>query len=442
MDLRPLHRPTLGVLAALAFLVLPATTRADVLVVSPPGQGGDHAQIADAVLAAADGDVILVRAGTYSAPVLADDKGVSVQAEAGVTPRLGGSLNVRNLAAGKTFSWRGVELRPFFGADPLVVDDNEGHVRFEDALIQTNAEQGNGATVRRSGSVSFLRCDLRGAPGLNSCTDCPGTWPPLPGGGGAFLRLSSVAFYDCFLRGGQGGSDVELEGAFGARGGPGLEVVGGRVHLSGCALTGGGGGQGGCEFTLAFGYLYCSEGGDGGAALWARGDAKITRLDTLLLPGGGGAGGECGTCGIPPAGPGQQGLAQQLEGTASTSRITTVRRGLTATSPVREGGAVTFVYEGVEGDAVALWGSLSGGWVFLPEHAGVFLQGFPLVQNVGVPLGVAGPGGLLVVDVPVGELGPGVEGFAAFLQASYVPLSTGVLGLGPSGAVVLLDGAL
>ena len=66
---RTRSRPSLRLLPALALgLLALAAPRAaaEVWVVGPPGPGVDFAQIGQAVSAAAEGDVILVRSGTYA----------------------------------------------------------------------------------------------------------------------------------------------------------------------------------------------------------------------------------------------------------------------------------------------------------------------------------------------------------------------------------------
>ena len=92
----PLHLSQRRVLVALAsFLgcVLATPARADVLVVDAAG-GGQYTDIQSAVLAAQDGDVVLVRTGVYG-PFDVRAKALDIVAYEGADVRVVGTTRVR-----------------------------------------------------------------------------------------------------------------------------------------------------------------------------------------------------------------------------------------------------------------------------------------------------------------------------------------------------------
>ena len=420
----------------LAVGTLSPAALADVLVVDPAGTG-DHTTLAAAVQAAVDGDVILVKAGTYTQSVDVDDKALVIQAEAGAQPRVRNTFTVHDLAAGKTFVLRGIEVSPTgTGLEGLIVDNNAGLVRIEDCELKTRRILGNAITVRFNDAVSFARCTITGPFGPDSCSGCTGGIDtfPIPGGGGGFLRQSQVAFHDCDLTGGRGGSDNDLVGTAGDPGGLGMEIVDGEVFISGGNIVGGAGGTGGCEPPISSDDT-CYDGGDGGHGLEVRGGARVDLLGTVPQGGQGGPPG-----GVPGVA-GMMGLGTFVDG-ASVTSLQGIARGFDATSPVREGESVVLTYRGNPGDAVAVWGSLSAGYFPLPEYAGVFQLGLPLLQPFGIPIGFADATGALQLSVPVTELGAGIEGFSAHLQATAVESGGSTLALTPTTTVVFLDASL
>lgn len=89
--------------SALAALALAALSPAQNTIVVDAAAGGDFTDIPPAVAAAGDGDVILVRAGTYSLFTV-DGKALAIVGAAGV--QVGdagtlGSVTVSNLPAGR-----------------------------------------------------------------------------------------------------------------------------------------------------------------------------------------------------------------------------------------------------------------------------------------------------------------------------------------------------
>ena len=145
----------------------------DVLVVDDDGGVGvGFVDLQAAVDAAGEGDVILVRGGTYSGFIV-DGKALTVQADTGATVDVASpssvSVNVVNLGAGQSVVLRGLHVEGgSLGIEPpfqqsyragFSATDNAGSVWVEDCRIRGTA---GGAVVRDSASVAFVRSRLRG----------------------------------------------------------------------------------------------------------------------------------------------------------------------------------------------------------------------------------------------------------------------------------------
>lgn len=170
-------------LAVLAFCTLVTTAAAnDVQVVAPsPGPGVDFTTIEDALAAAADGDIVLVRPGSYAiAPftgALVDGKTVTLVADGPVTAT--GRVAVETLDATRTFSMRG-----FDSADDLrlAVSDCSGVIWCEDnGLGNDFASIPVFSAFSNSNNVNLLRSSF------------------LAGGTSAFN--AHLAVYDCAFAG-------------------------------------------------------------------------------------------------------------------------------------------------------------------------------------------------------------------------------------------------
>src|SRR5262245_22482850 len=73
------------------------------------GPGANFTSIAAAIAAVPDGATLLVRAGTY-APFTVDAKGLTILGDPGVV--VGGSVAVRNIAAGQAVTIRELQTSP------------------------------------------------------------------------------------------------------------------------------------------------------------------------------------------------------------------------------------------------------------------------------------------------------------------------------------------
>lgn len=161
---------SLAILAAACFTV-PASA-GDVLVVDP-GQAGAFAHLPIAVAAAADGDIVLVRPGSYSGTVTVDGLGVTIVGEGAV--RLDGRIEISNVPA---------ESEVLIGGLTVFGPDNRGEPAVE--------------AVNCSGSVRVVDCELTG-----SLDDFNGIVLGRVGPGAEVSGCAEVAIIDSVLRGGQ-----------------------------------------------------------------------------------------------------------------------------------------------------------------------------------------------------------------------------------------------
>ena len=319
---------------------------ADVIVVDPSG-GGDFTDIQPAIDAAADGDVILVRGGTYSSPEITG-KALTLVADGPVT--VVGGMRVQHTLVQHDVVLNGIELvgehlatLPAVAA--LTIFDARGAVRVEDCTFQGadgpvdcddtphgDCAGGPAVVVERALDVSFTRCSLTGGEGKE--------WTQGEAhnaGGDALVVLgASIAMHDCALQGGDGWTSRHT-GLYldeGGNGGDGVHAVDGpvlpaTVYLASVTATGGVGGDG--EWCLC-------QGGDGGDGVHLVGpNARVLSLDNLF------SGSPEGCGGLPSA----PGVPLRLEAGASSVPFVGRARSLVGPKPGTTG---TVRYLGLPGD--------------------------------------------------------------------------------------------
>lgn len=415
--------PALFALLAAGILAAPASTQGRLWIVDA-GSGCplvDFPSIQQAIHAAADGDAILVRPGTYgkftvankSLALFADDSGAVSITDTGI------SALVTGMVPGGVVL-RGFELRN------VQVSDCTGPVWIEDCRVEgfpanppfTPPPQPGALTVRDASSVAVLRGLIEGHGGSDGGAGQNALW----------IETADVHLYDSELEGGPGSPAFFTGGASGftaGSGGSGIALIdGGFLHASECLVSGGQGGAGDGLFS-------CHNGGSGGRGLFVQGNGQeVHALETTLAGGPGGPGMFCpdGQPGVALDGPGLASLT--LTGTPSGARSLS-----SAARVVPESGSIDLDFRGPAGDAAfAVW-QLAQDHVFLPPFLGTLLPAQPLGL---LSLGTVPATGQLSAGVPVpgGILGP-MQALAVYLQG--VGLGAGGAVLGSATAVLIVD---
>ncbi len=388
---------------ALALLALPSAA-ADVLVVDDSGGAGvDFITLQAAVAAAQDGDVVLVRSGTYSGDVLVDAKSLVITADAGAAVGYSGLLTIQNLAAGQSVGWSGFDLTYGF----LDVVSCFGPVWIEDTTFQVPLFAGGQQTVRIQDchSVMFIRCSIDA--GMFVIGSNPA------------IRMSNAAvyLYDSSIAGGDGYSGLSLP----VEGGPGVLVESGVLFSLSSAIQGGQGSPIGSPFGCT------GTSPDGGPAVFLTGVADF--YDTTLQGGPPGELLGAGSCT-------QGDPGQWVEGAGTWSLHPWPERHLTVTTPVRTDELVGVDISVQQGDLTWLIFSSSRviytvWWVVGPLAVG----GSPVI----VPLGAL-PAGQTSFSVQT-FVPPGEEAHVYHVQPLFVD-TLGFATLGEPAHVVELDASL
>ncbi len=398
--------------ALTAVFALMPSVFADVIVVDASG-AGDATKVTTAVANSQDGDVIVVRAGTYlpfAELIYIQDKSLTIIADGPVTT---GRIRIQSLGPDDTVVLRGLDVivTPLGFGPALTILDSAGQVWVEDCTL--TGEDGfftigtspgePGAHVANSAHVAFNRSTLNGGVGVDTFFPYAAT----PGRGGPALTVtdSSVSLHDCALVAGIGGDFVGFDGGLGpgGNGGHGLDGVNASVLVSGGSITGGAGGVGD-ELVPTAGFY------QGGDAIHLEGTSALRELTgNVLTPGAGG-----------PDGLGALGPAGVLRHVPVGSQLVydAAPRSLAVSGPTREGALVEVDYAGEPHDLFALYVSLAPAAFPLNSGKGTWLLGFPLVGSY--ILGTADANGDVNLSVPLPDLGLGPEDAVLFFEQAFV----------------------
>lgn len=416
--------PTARLLALVA-VALASPAHGEVWVVDVQARPGyDTTTIQAAIDLAADGDLVLVRDGTYanttvrakSLALVADGPGVVIDAPFASV----GYLTVRDLAAGQRVLASG-----FVVGGTVVVADCAGPVWLDRiASVSTPQECGDGLagiSVSGSAAVTVTRCDLLGTSGSFWA------FAPVPVGPGASVGAgSSARFFDCVLRGSAGQSPSAANNlAYPGVGGAGLQVAGSTVLLSGCTLLGG---PGGVETSAVCNGMHAR----GGAGLFLVDASALVQSVESTATGGAAQLSALCTNATGPAGP-------AIEGPGIVLPLYGYARHLVADGPVRGGSTLTLTVGGRPGEEPLLLVSDAPQPLTLLQHSGALLVSLPPVEMFALAALPASGQRALVLPVPnVGAL-PG----AVTLYAQPVFFDRGgsspTVWLGAGAPLVLLD---
>jgi len=411
---------------ALALACLAPAASADLWTVAEAGGPGvDFTDIQPAVNAAADGDTVLVQAGTYGAIVI-DGKELTVQGDGEVivielTVFGAGGLRINNTAPDQSVVVRGIQFQhtSTTGFATTQVRDCAGPVLLEECstafALLPGPPEGPGCLISNSSSVTLARCDIFGA-GNESLQNSH-----------ALIVEDSDAFvHDSTLTGGYGTDDTGLPFNPAFDGAPAVLMNGGRLFVSGSVLRGGTGG--GCASISG---CACIPYGNGGAGVRLQSGAPVVRIVDSVVEGGvGGSGGaEC-----PPRTWGTTGADTVIE-SGQLLDLPGTARSLALSSPITTGvDVLSETMTGEPGDFAVLFFSvhLSEAVEFLAWNG--YLHAY---QNfILSPKGALPAGGTLVSRVAINPLG--LAEATVYVQGVYVNAGGQAFLTGPS-ATTLMD---
>lgn len=396
---------------------------AGVLVVSPSGPFTD---LQAALTSANDGDIVLVKSGTYPSFTVTD-KSLVVVADAGATVSVLGNVRVENLASTRAVSLSGliVDGQPAPVA-ALSLENNAGPVRIQDCTfrgsfepLQCSGGAQVGARVSSCVDVALTNCTfVAGEPDFVAVE--VGEAP------GLVVSGSRVALGGCTAVGGYGGHALCMSG--GPR--PGAAAVnivaGGEVWLLATTCSGGAGGEG---------WFIGNAGGAGGPGVALDSSATMHTLGSNLS---GGAGGSAHWVG--PQGPGPNG-APGVSVSSAVGAVVVNHAGagrvFEASTVVRASTSRSFTFGGVAGDRVALYASRFGDWNYDALVNWVRSVGTATAARI-VRHGSVPGSGVLNVTVPVGALAPGIDATWVQMQSVHRDLG-GALFFGPPRFTVIVD---
>ncbi len=407
---------------ACVFLSLTSQAQGVLVVGSEAGGTPEFVDVQAALEVAPEGAIILVRNGQYPGFVV-DGQSVVItndlQADLFGTAEFDSPIVVRNLAASQSVTLNGLSG---LGSEPLVCEDNSGAIFLQSCFLVASTGQGNGPVIRDSDSVTIMQSTIRGGNESTILPCFPLCDPVSSSGFGLRAVRSNVQIYSSTLR---GGNSVSAQIA----GGPGLGVMDSEVLASGSTISGGFGYQ--AVPSSPFGA--CQSGGPGGnAVLLISGNPVLRTYDSDLNPGLGGQLAEA------PCVNGPDGIALDIvDGSASVNAGPV--RSFFAQSPVQEGEVLHESYSGEPGNLILLLFSATSipavglDGIELPLHLG----GNLFVQNRGfIPAS-----GLKTKDLPISDLGAGLDGFSIYAQPVFLDLINQTTDLAPMRSLLFLDGS-
>lgn len=391
----PMHRAFLGLLLLAG---LPAQR---VWVVAPvAGAGVDFTVIQDAVNAAVDGDMILVRAGSYTS-VSIRAKALTLVADGAV---YGSNLEVADLAANQAVAVSGVTMITS-SATPLRISNCLGPVSIQRGSFSLSAPTSpyfTGASIGGSTQVTLINCTVYAGSGLRG---------PAPGLMGF---ASTMHMYGCTVRGGSSDPSPRFPGTVG------VNLSEAFLHANQCSFSGGNGAAG---HNISG---FCIPPTDGGDALRLN-DAATTvhHLHSQFVPGQPGAPAQ----GCPPGNAGRP-----IFGPGTAIAMSGPTRGFGAAALVRTGQTARFDFLAPAGAGVWLGLAPRAQPFFLAACGGTFH--LDLTTLTGVVLGTMPGNGQLSIAVPV-PIQLGVDGVVLFSQAVFVNATAGCMLAGPATTVLV-----
>lgn len=404
-----------------------------------PANGADHLQIQDAIDNVSNGDVILVASGHYAGfEVL----GPSLDLVADGPVVVHGPVKIAGLSPHDRVSlvgFRIVGLPP--SADPyeltnvppaLSIQYCEGTVRVERTnVVATTWQPEDGAcsenmfelwpagrdavSIKFSVDVVLQTCVFEGGFGIGDAND-PAYQECLDygsnGGHGLSIDNSRVHLHNIIAHGADG-----AQHAIGGQGGAGVFATGDSVVLASGVVATGGEGAWGTDAIAGFVYAH---GGDG---LYSDSDTSVAQLGGFYTGGTGG-----------------NELSHAVGRDINGEHIvySGVPHRFVTPGPARENGTLTLSVSGAAGDLAWLVAGFDAALIDKPGYGGALYIAPPFA--FGPSLLVSLTQGVTLLDVPIPELGPGIDAIAVDLQL-FVLQTDGDKVLTAPARALLLDGA-
>ena len=358
-------------LSLVAFLAAPLAAQNHVWVVDDNGGAGvDFIDIQSGVNAAAAGDVLLVKPGTYdgftiigkSLTVQADLPGV-VQLHEGA-PGANDVVEVFALDPGQVVTLRGFEIQAVDHRGFHLLDC-QGTVWIEECEVVRPAWTVDGANaegmwMENCADVILVRTTLRGGEGHHwNATGGPGT-----GLRGSYSQLHA---FECLVEGGNGGTWYPLYMiGWPYAGAHGLHLDNSFGFFSDCLVRGG---DGGTYYHPDLGI--CVYHGNGGHGAYLVQNTLVRDVASIAYGGSG------ITWGCPPATHGEPVLTS---GNSSNERIWGEPVGCATNTGIREGG--TLLVDGHGPARAPIWLAIGTDplGIHAPQFNGSFLVASPLVE--------------------------------------------------------------
>lgn len=390
-------------------LAAPLGAQSVIVVDDDGGADVDFTALQPAIGAASPGDVVLIREGAYS-PVSVT-QALSLVADAGQAVQVGGVL-AHDIAGGE-LALQGLTLGSIFSV-PLDLRDVAGPVWVQDCTLNggvalPDVNDGWALSVSSCQAVTLESCSVHGGI-LQSGV-------PLPA---ARVSASDLILIGTTIQGDDGDEGMPLLSPP-EPGGDALVVTSGStVHSESSSLLGGAGGDHG---------IFC-QGEDGGVGVRLLGGSTLRVVDSTIAGGAGGT--SSGSC--PP---GASGADVVPDPGTTVLTFGDTPRGLDATAVVREQEDLGLAVTGEPGDLVLLAIGAGSSPLILGSYATPLLVSL-VPQPAVVPLGFVPSVGPFEADIPIGELGTGVEAIGLLLQVGVLD-AQGAAFLGGARRVLLLS---
>ena len=432
-------------LAVTAAATLAPSARAGVIVVDPGG-GDGAALLQTALVDAVDGDIVLVRDGTYVLPAsqrfLITNKGLTLATDAATPPTLSG-LEVHHMVTGQVTIVRGFTLGPVTWDDgvevPTVfVHDTDGVVWIEDCAIvgrqgaahynfigydlrdgSPAVQAGNAVTTLQPGTwLTLQRCTLTGGKGVQSTKPLGTDTGSSSGGPALSVWGAGLSLHECTLQGGNAGNGFFWPFKV-ADGGDGARLQGSEVLFAGCDVRGG---SNGSQLPL---------GGDDSSD--AAGNGLTVSSGKALLRDSSFASGTVVSVGVP-------GVAIEQDPFGfGTYTMPAPARSFSLTSPLQEGASGSLHIDGEPGDFdLLIVGTVATSYTLSGNQGVLVVNPFPVLHLL--PLGAADANGDIDFNFTMPNLPASAMGTRLLMQLAVQ--SGGGVTLEASSALAWLDSSL